>query len=206
MRRSVWVPALLLIKKNNSGIGSTDWKRGEICSLYETTDPLGAGELDTSFFVRFEITDKTVAEMRTYLSKYDRDIEYTLINAGPPRRYEVNNKNANSEGLGFWTLEATAAIKEDWEVDHPAADITTIGYPNTGVNGLGNIWDMSGVFAPGEGAEFQATVIEEGLNQMDKRTIWYISPAMMTAIENNGGFLSGNTSQLGPNLKDARLD
>jgi hypothetical protein len=197
-----------MIKTSDNNVPQSGgrWLRGEIVDVLETTAPLGSGELDTSSFLRFELTDKTVLQMQTYLDTYNRDIEYTLINAGPPRRYEVNNKNANTQGLGFWTLEATAEIKAGWEVDLPLADITTIGYPNTGVNGLGNIWDMSGVFAPGEGAEFQAVVIEEGLQIMDKRKIWYISPSMMTAIENAGGFLSGDTSQLGPNLKDARLD
>jgi hypothetical protein len=202
------VPALLLIKTSDNNVPQSGgrWLRGEIVAVVDENATLGTGELNTANFLRFLLTDQTVAAMQAYLDTYNRDIEYTLLNAGPPRRYEVNNKNANSEGLGFWTLEATAAIKAEWEIDHPAADITTIGYPNTGPNGLGNIWDMSGVFAPGEGAEFQATVIEEGLSIMDKRKIWYISPAMMTAIENNGGFLSGNTAQLGPNLKDARLD
>jgi hypothetical protein len=202
------VPALLLIKTNDNNVPQAGgrWLRGEIVAVVETTATLGSGELNTASFLRFELTDKTVLEMQTYLDTYNRDIEYTLINAGPPRRYEVNNKNASPAGLGFWTTDATLAIKTSWEETHPAANITTIGYPNTGVNGLGNIWDMSGVFSPGEGAEFQATVIEEGLQKMDKRKIWYISPAMMTAIENNGGFLSGDTGNLGPNLKDARLD
>jgi hypothetical protein len=203
------VPALLLIKTSDNSLiqSGSSWLRGEIVAVVETDAlPAGCAELDTINFLRFEITDKTVFDMQTYLDTYNRDIEYTLINAGPPRRYEVNNKNASPAGLGFWTTDATLAIKTSWELNHPLADITTIGYPNTGVNGLGNIWDMSGVFAPGEGALFQTTVIEEGLTIMDKRKIWYISSAMLTAIENNGGFLSGDTSQLGPNLKDARLD
>jgi hypothetical protein len=202
------MPALLLIKTSDNMVPQSGgrWLRGEIVSVVETTAALGSGELNTMNFLRFELTDKTVLEMQTYLDTYNRDIEYTLINAGPPRRYEVNNKNASPAGLGFWTTDATLAIKTSWESTHPAANITTIGYPNTGVNGLGNIWDMSGVFSPGEGAEFQAIVIEEGLRIMDKRRIWYISSAMMQAIENNGGFLSGDTAQLEPNLKDARLD
>jgi hypothetical protein len=204
------VPCLLLIKPSDNTNAPDDgsrWLRGEIVAVVEVGSlPTGCAELNVANVYRFTLTDKTVLEMQTYLDTYNRDIEYTLINPGPPRRYEVNNKNANSQGVGFWTLEATAAIKADWEETHPAANITTIGYPNTGPNGLGNIWDMSGVFSIGEGQEFQDAVIAEGLKLIDKRKIWYISPAMMTAIQNNGGTLSGDTGNLGPNLKDARLD
>jgi hypothetical protein len=204
------MPCVLLIKKlDNTNVPDDGgrWRRGEIVNVYESLTPnLGGGQLDTAVFVRFELTDQSASAMQQYLDRYNRDIEYTLLNAGPPRRYEVNNKNANSNGIGFWTTDATLAIKTEWEIEHPLADITTIGYPNTGVNGLGNIWDMSGIFQPGEGAQFQAAVIEQGIATLDQRKIWYISPAMMTAIENNGGVLSGTTAQLGPNLKDKRLD
>ena len=58
----------------------------------------------------------------------------------------------------------------------------------------------------GEGAAFQAAVIEFGISVMDRRKIWYVSSAMMNMIENAGGYLEGDTENLGPNLKDRRLD
>ena len=182
--------------------------RAEILQVFEGLNPqLNSGELNTDIFLRFGLTDKTKEEMQSYLDTYNRDIEYTLINAnGNLRRYEVNNKNANSLGLGHWTTEAVQDIKEAWEDGHTEADITTIGFPNSGPNGLGNIWDMSGVFEVGEGAAFQAAVIEFGISVMDRRKIWYVSSAMMNMIENAGGYLEGDTENLGPNLKDRRLD
>jgi hypothetical protein len=65
---------------------------------------------------------------------------------------------------------------------------------------------MSGEFSVGEGQEFQDTVTEAGLGVMDKRKIWYITEAGMQNIEAAGGSQSGTASQLGPILRDARLD
>jgi hypothetical protein len=200
--------AMLLIKTNTNAVPDTAgrWERGEIVAVVEHDAVLGSGELDIASFYRFTITDQTVAAVQGFLDAYNRDIEFTLINAGPPRRYEANNKNANSEGIGHWTTEVTDNIKTAWEVDHPAADIQTIGFPNTGVNGLGNVWDMSGVFSVGEGAEFQAIVVEEGLGVLDKRRIWYITEAGMVNIANAGGSQSGTSAQLSPIMRDGLLD
>lgn len=203
------MPAKLIIKRLDSPVPDSagKWLAGQVVANVETTEILGSGEeVSGGGFVHFIVTDRTVAEMQQYLDTYNRDIEYTLINAGPPRRYEVNNKNANSLGVGMWTVEATDNIKASWEVDHPLADITTIGYPNSGINGLGNIWDMSGVFSVGEGEEFQGIVISEGLATMDARKIWYITPAGMANIDSAGGSQSGTSAQLNSILRDARLD
>ena len=205
------MPCTILIKRTDNTteyLSKGAWMRGELVYIYAGLNAqLGSEEMDTNKFLRFGLTDKTREEMQSYLDRYNRDFEYTLINAnGTLRRYEVRNNYANSLGLGYWTTSAVLDIKTLWEEDHPNADITTIGFPNTDANGLGNIWDMSGVFEVGEGAAFQEAVIEGGKEIIDKRTIWYISPAMMAAIENAGGYLEGDTGNLGPNLRDARLD
>ena len=200
--------AMLLIKVNTNAVPDAPgrWERGEIVAVVEDTATLGSGELNIANFFRFTVTDKSVAEMQGFLDTYNRDIEYTLINVGPPRRYEVNNKNANSLGTGHWTVEATDAIKAEWEINHPSADITTIGYPNTNANGLGNIWDMSGFFTVGEGQEFQDVVIATGLQLMDKRRIWYITEAGMLNIGGAGGVQSGTASQLDSIIRNGILD
>jgi hypothetical protein len=203
------MPALLIIKKLDSPVpaASGRWLRGEVVAVFETTAPRGSGEeVAAGSFVHFEVTDKTVAEMNQYLETYNRDIQFTLINPGPPRRYEANNTYANSAGVGHWTQETVDNIKQRWEEDHPSANITTIDFPNAGPNGLGNIWDFSGEFAAGEGQEFIDIVTEEGYATMDKRKIWYITEAGMQNIEAAGGSQSGTAQQLGGILRDARLD
>jgi len=202
------MPALLIIIKSDSPGPDvpTRYLRGELIKVYETDQPLG-GVADTDIFYRFTVTDRTVQEMNQYLSRYNKDFEFTLINAnGNQRRYEVKNNNANTLGDGFWTEEGAQQIKEQWEVDHPNANITTIGFPNDGPNGLGNIWDMSGVFEAGEGQDFIDTVTGVGRTLDDRRNVWYLSPAFMDNLAANGGVQSGTSSQLDPNLKDRRLD
>ena len=54
--------------------------------------------------------------------------------------------------------------------------------------------------------EFEQVIIEQGESTMDKRKIWYITEAGMQNIEAAGGSQSGTAAQLGPILRDARLD
>jgi hypothetical protein len=203
------VPATILINATDRPVPQAAGRhmRGQVVTGRAWPVPFTTGgEANTSSFFQYTITDKQPNEVDQKLFKiYDRDIDFTLINANQTlRRYEANNLNASPAGLGYWTTEVVAEIKTNWEVDHPLADITTIGFPNQGVNGLGNIWDMSGIFQPGEGEAFQLVVYEAGLNVMDYRTIWRITEAGMINIGNAGGLQSGTAQQLSNILVDER--
>lgn len=204
------MPALLLIKTNDNSVPQSGgrWLRGEIVAVVEAGAALGSGELNTASFLRFTITDKSVAEMNQYLDTYNRLIDMNTI-AGPDpqgfRRINCRNNNTNASGtLGGWTVQGTDAIILEWNTRYPTTNLVTVGII-TGTN-PDDTWQCEGTFTTGQAVEFEEVIIDQGLSEMDKRKIWYISAAMMTAIENNGGALSGDTSQLGPNLKDARLD
>jgi hypothetical protein len=211
------VPATILINSTDRPVPQSAGRhmRGQVVGGIAWAVPFTAGgEADISKFFQFTITDKDPASVDQKLFEiYNREIDFTLINANQNlRRYEANNLNASPAGLGYWTTEVVATIKADWEngdgtpenPGHPLADITTIGFPNTGPNGLGNIWDFSGVFQPGEGAEFTAVVHEAGLGVMDYRTIWRITEAGMINIGNAGGLQSGTAAQLSGILVDER--
>jgi hypothetical protein len=207
------VPATILITNSDRTNNQSGNKRGQVVGDHAYAAPFTTGgEADIGKFFQFTITDKDVASVDAKLFEvYNRDIDFTLINANQTlRRYEANNLNANSLGFGFWTQEVVDKIKIDWEngtddvPPHPLADITTIGFPNTGPNGLGNIWDMSGIFQPGEGEDFQLVVYEAGLVTMDYRRIWRITEAGMQNIAGAGGLQSGTAAQLGNILIDER--
>jgi hypothetical protein len=203
------VPATILINSTDRPVPQSAGRhmRGQVVGDNAWAVPFTVGgEADISKFFQFTITDKDPASVDQKLFKiYNREIDFTRINANQnPRRYEANNLNASPAGLGYWTTEVVATIKADWEETHPLADITTIGFPNTGPNGLGNIWDFSGVFQPGEGAEFTAVVHEAGLGVMDYRTIYRITEAGMINIGNAGGLQSGTAAQLSGILVDER--
>jgi hypothetical protein len=203
------VPATILINSTDRPVPQSAGRhmRGQVVTDRAWPVPFTAGgEADISKFFQYTITDKQPNEVDQKLFKiYNRDIDFTLINANQTlRRYEANNLNASPAGLGYWTTEVVQTIKTNWEEDHPLADITTIGFPNQGVNGLGNIWDMSGIFQPGEGEDFQLVVHEAGLDIMDYRTIWRITQAGMDNIANAGGLQSGTAQQLSNILVDER--
>jgi hypothetical protein len=203
------MPATILINSTDRAVPQFAGRhmRGQVVGETAYNQPFtGSGEADIAAFYQFTITDKQPNEVDQKLfAVYNRDIDFTLINANQTlRRYEANNLNASPAGLGHWTTDVVAQIKANWEVDHPLADITTIGFPNQGVNGLGSIWDFSGVFQPGEGEDFKLVVHEAGLGAMDYRTIWRITEAGMINIGNAGGLQSGTASQLNGILVDER--
>ena len=205
------MPALLIIKKLDSPVPAAPgrWLRGEVVAVFETTAPRGSGEdVAAGSFVHFTVTDKTVAEMNQYLETYNRLIDMQVINGPDPqgfRRINVRNNNTNASGtIGGWTTEVTDDIIADWNADHPTCNLTTVAII-TGTN-PGDTWQCEGTFTTGEAQDFEDTIIEQGASVMDKRKIWYITEAGMQNIEAAGGSQSGTASQLGPILRDARID
>ena len=206
------MPALLIIKKLDSNVPQAPgrWLRGEIVTVFETTAPRGSGEEpEAGAFVHYTVTDKTVAEMNTYLETYNRLIDMQVINGPDPqgfRRINVRNNNTNNSGtIGGWTTEVTDDIIADWNGKYPTCNLTTVAII-TGTN-PGDTWQCEGTFTTGQAQEFEEVVIDEGLSTMDKRKIWYITEAGMQQIEaqtRSSG--SGSSSELSAILRDARLD
>lgn len=206
------MPAKLLIKRLDNPVANSGgkWLRGEVVVVAEVSRVWGSGEApsDTGTFVEFEVTDKTVAEMNQYLDTYNRAIDMTVI-AGPDpqgfRRINVRNNNTNVSGTrGGWTTEETDNIITEWNTRYPTTNLTTVAI----IDGTkpGDTWQCEGTFTTGQAEEFEQVIVEQGLQIMDKRKIWYITEAGMQNIEAAGGSQSGTASQLGPHLRDARLD
>ena len=206
------MPALLIIKKLDSPVPAAPgkWLRGEIVAVFETTAPRGSGEEpEAGAFVHYTVTDKTVAEMNTYLQTYNRLIDMQVINGPDPqgfRRINVRNNNTNnSVTVGGWTTEGADRIIAEWNGGYPTTNLTTVGFI-TGTN-PGDTWQCEGTFTTGQAQEFEEVVIDEGLQTMDKRKIWYINESGMQQIEalaRSSG--SGSSSELSAILRDARLD
>jgi hypothetical protein len=142
--------------------------------------------------------------MEQYLSVYNRAIDMNVI-AGPDpqgfRRINVRNNNTNaSDTLGGWTVEATDRIILSWNSEYPTCGLTTVAFPQY------DTWTCEGTFTTGQAIEFNDTIIEQGLQLMDKRKLWYMEEAFMTFIENSGGSASGTGQNVDNNMRDSRLD
>ena len=205
------MPALLIIKKLDSPVPAAPgkWLRGELVVVFDPAAPRGSGEEpEAGSFVHYTVTDKTVAEMNTYLQTYNRLIDMQVINGPDPqgfRRINVRNNNTNNSGtVGGWTTEGTDKIIAEWNGRYPTTNLTTVSII-TGTN-PGDTWQCEGTFTTGQAQEFEEVITEKGASLMDKRKIWYITEAGMQNIEAAGGSQSGTASQLGPILRDARLD
>ena len=204
------MPAKLLIKTNDNAVPDSPgkWLRGEIVAVVEDTATLGSGELNIASFYRFTVTDKSVAEMQSFLDSWNRIIDMNVIQ-GPDvnglRRINVRNNLVNVSGdMGEWTVAATDDIIAAWNADHPLANLITIDI-HQGTN-PDDTWQCEGTFTVGEAADFEATIIEAGLSDLLKRRIWYITEAGMVNIAGAGGSQSGTAAQFNGIIRDGLLD
>ena len=200
------MPAKLLIKKiSTQGNSGTEWLRGEIVANIDPALVLGSSDgAAGGNFVYFTVTDKTTAEMQEFLDQYNRNINMAVFQ-GPDgsglRSIHVQNLNIDASGIvGAWTVEQADIIIANWNELYPTCGLITLGFPQP------DTWDCQGTFTTGQASEFEQVVYEQGLQVMDKRTLWYITPAGMTNIENAGGSQSGTAAQLAGIIRDARLD
>ena len=204
------MPATLLITESDRPVpqAAGRWLEGEICTVQDASVTWGSGELDTNVFLRFTVTDKTVAEMEQYLQTWNRLIAMNVV-AGPDpqgfRRIDVKNNLVNASGtLGEWTAQNTGDIITEWNTRYPTTNLVTVQiYTADAPN---DVWQCEGTFTTGQAAEFEEVVIEKGLSDMLKRKRWYITSAGMTNIRNAGGSQSGTSAQLNPILRDGLLD
>ena len=204
------MPATLLITESNRPVppSAARWLEGEIVVVRENDTTWGSGELDTNKFLRFTVTDKTVAEMDQYLQTWNRLIAMNVV-AGPDpqgfRRIDVKNNLVNQTGtLGEWDTANTDAIITEWNTLYPTTNLVTDQiFTNTAPN---DTWQCTGTFTTGQAQEFEEVVIEKGVSDLLKRKRWYITEAGMVNIGNAGGVQSGTSAQLNPILRDGLLD
>jgi hypothetical protein len=200
------VPATILITSADRPVPQSAgrWLSGEILFVTDVPYTTG-GEADLSKFVQFTITDKTPAEVdQKFFGIWNRLIDMNVI-AGPDpqglRRINVRNNNTNvSNTIGGWTVQQTDAIIDQWNALYPTTNLITIGFPQY------DTWTCEGTFTTGQAHEFEDTIIETGLQDMDKRRVWYVTPAGMANIDSAGGLQSGTAAQLGGITQDGRLD
>ena len=205
------MPAKLIIKKLDSPVPQSPgrWLSGEIVANVEVDAPLGSGEeVSGGSFFHYIVTNRTVAEMEQYLQTYNRLISMAVINGPDPqgfRRINVRNDRCNVSGtVGNWTTEQADKIILEWNTRYPTTNLVTVAII-TGTN-PDDTWQCEGTFTSGQAVEFEEVVIEQGLSFMDKRKVWYITPAGMDSIEQTGGSQTGTSAQLSPILRDGTFD
>jgi hypothetical protein len=200
------MPATILITNNDRPVPQSPgrWMEGEILLVNDVPYTTG-GEADLSKFVQFTVTDKTPAEVdQKFFGIWNRLIDMNVINGPSPtgfRRINVRNNNTNaSDTIGGWTVQQTDAIIAAWNGKYPLTGLVTVAFPQY------DTWTCEGTFTTGQAQEFEDTIIEEGLSEMDKRRVWYVTPFGMSNIMSAGGLQSGTAAQLGNIVQDGRLD
>ena len=203
------MPATILITSQDRPVPEANgrWKRGQILLVNDVPYTTG-GEADLSKFYQFTITDKTPAEVDAkFFAPYNRDIQMSVVSGpNPAGRRVINCRNANVNATGTkgqWTVAGTDEINAEWNARYPTAGLFTVSiFQGTNPD---DTYQCDGTFTTGQAAEFEALLVESGLDQMDYRRLWFINETGMTQLDNNSGLLSGTAAQLSNWVEDYRV-
>jgi hypothetical protein len=199
------MPATILITSNDRPVPPSPgrWLRGEGCVVNDVTYTVG-GEANTNKFYQYEVTDAVEADLIPYLETWNR-AQNSVVLAGPTTQFTFTSLNINvSETIGEWTVPITVALLDEWNTgfdinNNPNPIISTDSVTNTA-------WTCSGLTTAPQALTFEAFVVDWGLSDMLKRTIWTVTPAGMTSIQGNGGLESGTLLQFEAIIEDGRLN
>jgi hypothetical protein len=195
------MPVTLLICTDDRPVPQSAgrWMRGE-CVVSNDIPYTTGGEADLAKFVQYTVTDQVAAQVAYMLEAWNRE-QASIVIVGPATQFTFNSVNINvSETIGEWTVPITVDLLADWNTGRPVGEQVATDSV-TAVS-----WVCSGPLTGPVGLEFEAFVIEWGLNDLLKRTIWTFTEAGMLAIIGNGGIQSGTAAQLGGITQDGRLD
>lgn len=186
----------IFMRQNSRPEAELPHYRGEVVQIYDELK--GPGEMNTDIFLRYHMTDKSKEEVKEYLSRWNRDIVFEIVNGPDPetgfRRIKCSNEKINETiNIGGWTQEQADNIVNDWNERYPEAQLEEVGFTPKDLL-------VQGFFTSGQAAEFQLLVRETGEDYNDRHAIWKLRESACQAFEATGGVKEGTAQQLGPSL------
>ena len=173
--------------------------RGEVVEIYEReTLPEGCGELNTDIFLRYNMTDKSAAEVNNYLDKWNREIVFEVVIGPDPetgfRRIKCSNEKINETiNVGGWTQEQADNIVNSWVNIYPESELALVGFTEKDLL-------VEGFFTDEQGEEFKQSVYDVASQYTDRHAIWKLSEAACQAFEQTGAVKTGTAQQLAGSL------
>lgn len=188
--------AILVVKKNINTVPDSPgkWKAGEVVTAVADDHVFSVGELPAAGeFYHVTITDKTVAEVQTYLKDWAHSSSIAQIaRKGDGRRIEVTSDMV-SRTRKHKFLRATIL-----EI------LTRMGATYVSHTDNSFRFDITATDAEAPSKLLQLRV---GLSTLIfARRRWYINTAGMTFLSNNAGVASGTAAQVSNYLRDGLLD
>ena len=188
--------AILLVKvaDNNVPDAPGKWRAGQIVAAVEDDHVFGtAEEIAAGNFYHVKVTNRTASQVEAYLSEWRHNPTITQVaNQGNNRRIRVESDMVSVSGKN-------AFIRADVEALFAALGGT---YHSHGSN-----WFQFDIRAtPAERDEIIEQINEAVQDMQYARRRWGITPAGMTYLSNNGGYIEAQAGVVANYLRDGLLD
>ena len=195
--------AILLAKVNTNNVPDSPgrWLAGEIVAAFDDAHTFGSAEVPSAGnFYHITVTDKTLAEVESYLQSWNHDPVTTQVSAvGNDRVLQVVSTMVSASGKNAFTQVQVEDFCTQLNETYPTANSSYENHNNTGFQ-----FNVTVPLA-------QRDELIEQINQfvesvLYKRRRWYINSAGMTFLAGNGGVVSGTAAQVNQYLRDGLLD
>ena len=194
---------ILLVKVNTNNVadGPGRYNAGQVIAAFDDNHEFGSAEVvGAGNFYHIAVTDKTLAEVQSYLQGWNHDPVTTQVSAQANRRLlNVASSMVSATGKNAFTQAGVesliAYINENYPTALAAYDSHTNSsfrfYVTVSLSARQQLIDVVNDFVYG---------------MQYARRRWYITQAGMTYLANNGGTVSGTAQQVAGYLRDGLLD
>jgi len=190
------MPAILLVKVSTNNVPDSPgrWKAGEIVAAVEKNHSFGSAEIPSAGnFYHVTVTNKTLAEVQSYLQSWSHDPTVAQIQSnGDDRRIEVTSDVVSASGKNAFTQAGVEELMTDLGGVYVSHTQTSFKFDITAtIEERDEIIDW----------------INQSVRDMQyARRRWYINNAGMTFLGNNSGVVSGDAATVAGFLRDGLLD
>jgi len=194
---------ILLVKVNTNNVpdGPGRYNAGQVIAAFDDNHEFGtAEEVSAGNFYHVAVTDKTLAEVESYLQAWRHDPVTVQISASGNRRLlQITSTMVSATGKNAFTQAGMQGFLDALNEEYPTALAAYASHTNTTFR--------FNVTIPLSGRAALIVRINEAVQEMQySRRRWYITQAGMTYLANNGGTVSGTAAQVGGYLRDGLLD
>jgi len=177
------------------------WRQGEIVQAFADDHTFGSQEvISAGNFWHIKVTDKTLAEVQSYLQSWNHDPDVQQIAAtGDDRTIQVTSTMVSASGGNQFEAAKVDELLGEINAEYPTANALRTGLTTTTFTFT--------ITAPVAARDEIIERINQAVRDWSyRRRRWYINAAGRTYLEANGGYVEGTAAQVGNYLRDGLLD
>lgn len=195
--------AILLCKVSDNPVPESPgkWRAGEIVAAVADDHVFGAQEVpEAGNFYHIKVTDKTLAEVQSYLQAWRHEPDTQQIAAtGDDRTIRVTSTMVSAGGANAFDTVRFQTMLDEINAEYPTANATYSAHTDT-------TYDFT-ITAPVAARDEIVDRVNNAVRDMQyRRRRWYVTAAGRTFLAGNGGYVEGPAATVSTYLRDGLLD